>query len=144
MKIKLLNDGREKTFAVVMNDGDEVMANLASFAKEHGLAGSHFTGIGALREAMLGYFDWEKKDYKSIPVQEQVEVLSLVGDITLTENGDSKVHAHIVLGRESGAAIGGHLLEARVRPTLELIVTESPEHLRRRFDQISQLALIDL
>jgi len=90
----------------------------------------------------LGYFDWAKKDYKKIPVREQVEVVSLVGDIAEGEQGGPKVHAHVVLGRSDGAALAGHLLEAHVRPTLELMLVESPQHLRRWHDPESGLALI--
>jgi predicted DNA-binding protein with PD1-like motif len=115
---------------------------LQAFAREKRLAGSHFTAIGAFQDVTLGYFDWQKKDYKKIPVREQVEVVSLVGDIAATESGEPKVHAHVVVGRSDGTALAGHLLEAHVRPTLELVLTESPAHLCRRHDPESGLALI--
>src|SRR5262245_29794703 len=135
MRAKLLHEAEgQKTFALVFETGDEVMSNLAAFARENRLGGSHFTAIGAFQEATLGYFDWQKKDYKKIPVREQVEVVSLVGDIALGEGGGPKVHAHVVLGRSDGTALGGHLLEARVRPTLEVTLVESPKHLQRRHD----------
>ena len=73
---------------------------------------------------------------------EQVEVLSLAGDITSGPEG-RKVHAHVVMGKADGTAHGGHLIEARVRPTLEIVLTEAPRHLHRRFDSTSGLALID-
>ena len=91
----------------------------------------------------MGYFDWEKKDYKRIPLPEQVEVLALVGDIAL-DQGKPKVHAHVVVGKADGTAHGGHLLEARVRPTLEVVLVESPQHLQRQNDPESGLALLRL
>jgi predicted DNA-binding protein with PD1-like motif len=142
MKAKQLDDRGGKTFAVVFQTGDEVASGLLAFAREHRLAASHFTAIGACSDVTLGYFDWQKKDYQKIPVREQVEVLSLVGDITLGDKGEPKVHAHVVLGRSDGTTRGGHLLEAHVRPTLEVIVVESAAHLRRRHDTESGLALI--
>jgi predicted DNA-binding protein with PD1-like motif len=75
-------------------------------------------------------------------VREQTEVLALVGDVTLDEAGGRKVHAHVVLGKRDGAACGGHLLAAKVRPTLEVIFTESPGYLQRQHDPTSGLALI--
>lgn len=145
MKDKQLSDtAGQKTFALVFNTGDEVMETLQEFAKEKHLAGCHFTGIGALENCVLGYFDWQKKDYKRIPVPEQVELLSLVGDIAEKEDGAPQIHAHVVVGTSTGKVLGGHLLEAHVRPTLELILTESPVHLRRRHDLASGLALIDV
>ena len=145
MKAKLLNDRGEKVWALVFDTGDEVVAGLTEFARQNGLGGSHFTAIGAFRDVTLGYFDWEKKDYKRIPVREQVEVLSLVGDIAIDDQtGKPKVHAHVVLGKSDGSAAGGHLIEAEVRPTLEVILVESPRHLRRCHDAETGLALIQV
>ncbi|MBL0918970.1 MAG: DNA-binding protein [Hydrogenophaga sp.] len=141
MKAKVLNDAPERTIALILDRGDEVMATLHNFAVEHSLTASRVTAIGAFESATLGYFDWETRTYERIPVNEQVEVLSLVGDIAL--DGDKpKVHAHVVLGRRDGRAIGGHLLEARVRPTLEVMLIDSPDHLRRECDPVSGIALI--
>jgi predicted DNA-binding protein with PD1-like motif len=119
-----------------------VISGLTGFAREKRLAGSHFTAIGAFGEATLAYFDWETKEYKKIPVREQVEVVSLIGDVALAEDGSPQLHAHAVLGRSDGTALGGHLLEARVRPTLEVTLVETPRHLHRKHDPESGLALI--
>jgi len=144
VKAKLLHEQQgQKTFAVVFDKGDEVVAGLLAFAKENSLAASHFTAIGAFSDVTLGYFEWEKKDYRKLPVREQVEVLSLIGDVALNE-GEPKVHAHVVVGKVDGTAHGGHLMEAHVRPTLEVIVVESPEHLQRKTDEETGLALINL
>jgi uncharacterized protein len=150
MKSKLIDDPAQaagtasrKTFALIFSTGDQAMAGLKAFAEEQHLAASHFTAIGAFKEVTLGYFDWEKKDYLKIPVDEQVEVLSLVGDIAIN-NGKPNIHVHAVLGKRDGTTCGGHLIEAEVRPTLEVILTESPDHLIRRFDKESGLALISL
>ena len=110
-------------------------------AKENGLSAARFTAIGAFSDATLGYFDMEKKEYEEIPVDEQVEVLSLVGDIALFE-GEPKLHAHAVLGRSDGTTRGGHLLGAHVQPTLEVVIVESPEHLRRETDEETGLPLL--
>jgi uncharacterized protein len=143
MKSKMIYDGPQRTFVVVFDSGDEVLENLLAFAKEHRLSAAEFSGIGALSAAVLGYFDWQKKDYRRIPVDEQVEVLSLTGNIAVAD-GKPKLHPHVVVGKADGSAHGGHLLEARVRPTLEVIVTESPAHLQRRSDAETGLTLIRL
>jgi len=145
MKSKLLQQDGARSFALVFDRGDEIMAGLLAFAREQHLDAAHFTGIGALSDAVLGFFDWQSKQYRRNPVAEQVEVVSLVGDVTKGEKpGETVIHAHIVLGRADGAALGGHLIEAHVRPTLEVVITETPAHLRRRKDPVSGLALIDL
>jgi uncharacterized protein len=109
-----------------------------------GFGGSSFKAIGALSYAKLGWFNCETKQYDPACVlHEQVELLSLIGDIAL-KDGEPQVHAHVVVGRSDGTAHGGHLLEARVRPTCELILTESPSHLQKKVDPESGIALIQI
>ena len=143
MKHRLINESGEKTFALIFDKGDEVITGLQKFAKDQRLFASHFTAIGALSDVVLGFFDRGKKDYKKITVKEQLEVLSLTGDVAL-QDGVPKIHAHIVVGKSDGTAHGGHLLEGHVFPTLELILVESPKYLQRRIDEETGLALIDL
>jgi predicted DNA-binding protein with PD1-like motif len=143
MKTALLHeDDGLRTFAIVFATGDEPMRGLTHFAAQHQLKAAHFTAIGALSRAVVAFFDWESKNYRHIRIEEQVEVLSLVGDVTL-ERGEPKVHAHVVVGKANATAHGGHLIEAHVRPTLEVVLTEMPRHLERRFDPTSGLSLID-
>jgi predicted DNA-binding protein with PD1-like motif len=144
MQARLINQaGQQRTFVVVLDTGDEVMASLKRFVTQESLEAAQFTAIGAFRSAVLGYFDWESKDYRRIPVDEQVEVASFIGDLALGPDNKPSLHIHCVLGRRDGHALAGHLMEAHVRPTLEVIVTDSPVHLRKRHDPESGLALID-
>ncbi len=143
MQSKLLHEsGVVRTFALVLDSGDETMGCLAAFADEADLDAADFTAIGAFSRALVAYFDLERKDYEPIPVEEQVEVLSIVGHVT-REPGGRNVHAHAVLGKRDGTTVGGHLLEGHVRPTLEVVLTESPAHLRRTKDEETGLPLID-
>jgi predicted DNA-binding protein with PD1-like motif len=144
MRSKILNgNAGERTIALVFDTGEEPMTLLARFAEEHNLDAAHFTAIGAFSEVVVAYFDWETKDYLRIPIREQVEVLALVGDVAFSEKEKKpKIHAHVVLGKRDGTAHGGHLVEAHVRPTLEVILTESASFLARRHDPTSGLALI--
>ncbi len=144
---EILQSGMENknilTFALVFDKGDEVISALKQFATEQRLLASHFTAIGASSDAVVGFFDPVKKDYERITIPEQMEVLSLSGDVTI-ENDVPKIHAHVVVGKSDGTAHGGHLMEAHVFPALELILVESPKFLKRRFDQETGFALIDL
>ena len=144
MKTKLLNDDREKTYAIIYDKGDEFIGGLKGFAEEQALTSARFTAIGAFKDVVLQYFQRDKKEYKDIPVQEQVEVLTLAGDVALTPEGKPEVHAHVVLGKSDGTAIGGHIKQAHVWPTLELILTEYPDYLQKRSDPETGLTLIDL
>jgi uncharacterized protein len=142
MKSVVLEATGAKTWALIFDKGDEPVAGLTAFAKAEKLGGAHFTAIGAFSEVTLGYFDRAARDYKKTPLREQVEVLSLIGDVAL-DGGEPKVHAHVVVGLADGQTRGGHLLAARVWPTLELVLVESPRHLRKRHDPETGLALID-
>jgi len=143
MKTALLDErGGLRTFVIVLATDDEAVKSLTSFAVNQRLAASHFTAIGAFSRAVVAYFDWSAKQYRHISIDDQVEVLSLMGDVTI-EDGKPKVHAHVVLGKADATAHGGHLIEASVRPTLEIVVTETPRPLHRRFDPASGVALID-
>ena len=132
----------ERVFAVILETSDEVVTSLMAFARSNKLAGAQITAIGAFSDAVLNYFDWESKSYLEIPVNEQVEVASLVGDIALSPDGEPALHIHLVLGRRDGSALAGHLGSAHVRPTLEVILTEMPEHLQKVHDPETGLALI--
>ncbi|MDP8960763.1 MAG: DNA-binding protein [Actinomycetota bacterium] len=145
MKSKLLHESPERlrTFAVVFSKGDEAKSGLERFARDKRITGASLTAIGAFREATLAYFDPDELDYLDLPINEQVEVLSLMGNVTL-EEGDPVVHAHAVFGRRDGSTVGGHLKGATVWPTLEVLIEETPRHLRKRYDRETGLALIDL
>lgn len=140
--VEIQNTDGRRTFAIVFDSGDEVADGLLTFAREQGIEGAYFTAIGAFREATLGFWDVDRKEYRRLPVDEQVEVLSLAGNVAIEDRHGPKVHAHVVVGKADGSAHGGHLLEARVHPTLEVILVETPRHLRRAFDPQTGLALL--
>ncbi len=144
MRAKVLNPGPERSYALVFDAGDEPVSLITAFAKNHGITAARLSAIGAFSDVVLGYFDWQKKDYERIALHEQVEVLSFLGDIALGEDGAPKLHAHVVLGKRDGSAHGGHLLEGRVRPTLEVTLVQSPTALQKVHDPESGLALIRL
>jgi predicted DNA-binding protein with PD1-like motif len=131
-----------RIYVAVLDTGDEVTECLTRLAGDEKLTAAQVSAIGAFASATLAFFDWERKEYEKIPVYEQAEVLSLAGDIAQDEQGGPKLHLHAVLGKRGGTTVGGHLLDAHVRPTLEVILTESPAHLQRVNDSRSGLALI--
>ncbi|MFO1062056.1 MAG: PPC domain-containing DNA-binding protein [Dongiaceae bacterium] len=143
MRSQLLHEaGGRRSWAVVLATGDEAMASLQAFVDGQAIEAAQLTGIGAFERATLGYFDWPSRSYRRNEVPEQVEVASLIGDVAVAPDGKRTLHVHLVLGRRDGSALAGHLLAGTVRPTLEVIVTESPAHLRKRRDPESGLLLI--
>ncbi len=145
MRSKLIHEAHgQRSFIVVLDRGDEIKECLGRFAAAERLTAAQVTAIGAFERAVLLFYLWETKDYERIEVPEATEVVSLNGDIVLDEHDKPYLHLHALLGRRDGSTVGGHLDSAVVRPTLEVMVTESPAHLRRRHDPESGLALIRL
>jgi hypothetical protein len=143
MKSRLLHDNAgQRTFAVVLETGDESIGCLQAFIDKEKVTAAQISAIGAFSDAVLGYFDWQKKSYLRNAVSEQLEVASLLGDVALSPDHKPALHLHAVLGRRDGSALAGHLLSGHVRPTLEVILTESPAHLQKVHDPESGLALI--
>lgn len=137
-------DSSPKTFILIFKTGDELAKGLLKFAQEQKLSAASFKAVGALISVRLGWFNWETKKYEpSVTLDEQVELLSLIGDVAL-QDGKPVVHAHAVVGKKDGTAHGGHLLEARIRPTCEVVLTESPAQLQKHLDPESGIALISL
>ncbi|TIS85740.1 PPC domain-containing DNA-binding protein [Mesorhizobium sp.] len=134
----------QRTFVVVLDPGEEALAALTSFAIDQEIGGASLTAIGAFETAAVGWFDFKEKTYRKIPVLEQCEVLSAIGDVAMGDGGKPSLHVHVVLGLSDGTTRGGHLLEGLVRPTLEVALVEAPGRLRRRKRPELGIALIDL
>lgn len=137
-------DQHPRNYAIIFETGDELAKGLADFAKDQNLSDASFKAIGALASVSLAWFNPETKKYQtSVDLKEQVELLSMIGDVA-QHDGKPVVHAHLVVARSDGTTAGGHLLEARVRPTCEVFLTESPVHLSKALDPDSGLLLFKL
>jgi len=143
MKVQLLNPGEPtKQYAVIFYQGDEAFSGMLEFAQKYHVTSAHFTAIGAVNGATLGWFDPQRKMYKKIPIEGQHEVIGMSGDIALYE-GKPVVHTHMLVGDSNGTTQGGHVLVAYVSPTLEVMVTVDPVTMQKRFDPDTDLTLID-
>jgi len=142
--MRLAGEAGAETRVAILQSGEEAFATLTKFATDVGITAASLTAIGAFEKATVGWFDFEKKTYKKIEIAEQCEVLSAIGDIAVGDDGRASLHVHVVLGLSDGTTRGGHLLEGRVRPTLEVVLIDSPAHLRRRKKADLGIALIDL
>jgi uncharacterized protein len=143
MKTKVVEDADVVTYVVVCDPGDEAVAVLTQFAQAEDLEAASIAAVGAFEHAVVGWFDRAAKDYRRIRVDEQCEVLSLLGDVAQGQDGPI-LHMHTVLGLSDGTTRGGHLLEGKVFPTLEVVVTETPAQLRKVMRPDIGIALIDL
>ena len=144
LKVQLLSEqnGR-KTWVLAFHKGDEVMAGITEFARSQHLTAAHLIGIGAFSDASLAWFDISRKSFRTIPIRSEVEVVSLIGNITTDQDNAPLVHIHCALGDPDGNVKGGHLLEAHVSVTLEVFLTEEPTLVRKVMDEESGLKLIE-
>jgi predicted DNA-binding protein with PD1-like motif len=143
MQVKLLSQSRgQREFAVIFRAGDEPYAGLTRFAEQYRVQSAHFTAIGGFSDVRLAWFDLQKKMFRVNPVDQQVEVASLIGDIALL-NGKPQVHMHCVVALPDGATRGGHILGAHVSPLLEVFVTADPVPLYKERNAATGLTLIE-
>lgn len=143
MRYKVLEDiGGRRKFVLALDPGENAVETITTFAQEHDLGATSLTGIGAFAHCSLGYFNPATKEFRQNDITEQVEVLSMIGNIAVEANGKHKMHVHVVLGCIDATTRGGHLIEASVRPTLEIVLEESPAHLARGVDAKSGLVLL--
>jgi predicted DNA-binding protein with PD1-like motif len=140
----LAGDAGAETRIVILESGEEAFAALTKFANDAGMTAASLTAIGAFEKATVGWFDFEKKAYRKIEVAEQCEVLSAIGDVAVGDDGKASLHVHVVLGLSDGTTRGGHLLGGKVRPTLEVVLTDTPAKLRRKKKADLGIALIDV
>src|ERR1700738_2895789 len=144
MKSKLASEHDGRTFVLILDQGEEAFAAMTAFANEQAISAASVTAIGAFENAKVGWFDFAAKRYIPISVDEQCEVLSLLGDIAQGDDGKASLHLHAVLGLRDGSVRGGHLMEGIVRPTLEVTIVETAAHLRRKKRAELGIALIDI
>ena len=141
---KIAGDAGSETRVVVLDSGEEAFAALTKFANDAGITMASLTAIGAFEKATIGWFDFDNKTYKKIEVEQQCGVRSAIGDVAVGDDGKASLHVHVVLGLADGTTRGGHLMKGTVRPTLEVVLTDTPTHLRRKKNADIGIALIDL
>lgn len=141
MQARELTISLERTCVVGLDDAEEVIESLLSFARENGVTDGRLPALGAFSDAVIGVFDSASKDYVRTRLDEQVEVASMVGDFAL-HGAELKLHPHAVLSKRDCCAWGGELLKGHEHPTLE-VITVAPDNLQHRTDEPTGLPLID-
>lgn len=143
VKVKLISEnGATKTYVLIFAAGDEIMSGLKEFAVKYKVQSAHLTAIGDASAAKIGWYDQSRKMFRVNVINGFSEITSLIGDIALY-NGNPVVHCHINLAASDGLVHGGHLLEAFVAPTLEVMLTVEPAAIYKKFDPEFGINVID-
>jgi uncharacterized protein len=142
VKVKLLStNGEVKTYVLVFSPGDEVRSGLNDFAHNYGVKSAYFSGIGDVISAKVGFFDYERKMFRIIPIDTS-EITSFSGNIAIF-NGKAVAHTHVSVANRDGSVHGGHLLELYVGPTLEVFVIVEPTAIYKKLDTRYNAGVID-
>lgn len=121
--------------------GEELFATLLAWCKENNITGATFTGLGAADQLEVAYYHLPSKTYERHTVDDEVEILSLTGNLGTLE-GTKMLHIHGVFGRRDLSTFGGHLFKLRVSGACEIHLTLLPESLERSFDEVTGLNLL--
>lgn len=128
---------------VRLESGDRVMESLGRLLRAEGIGFAAVNGIGAVRQVRLSYWNAQTREYEAHEVEEQLEVVSLVGNVTLNDD-QPFLHLHISLGRHDLSVFGGHFNEAIAHPTLEVWLHPETRTVLRGRDESSGLAVMQL
>lgn len=130
-------------YFIRVDQGEEIVSILTKFCSEREIKLGKISAIGAVNEVKIGIFDPIKKEYNSNTIKGTFEILSITGNITLNKD-QPYLHMHIMLSDSGFNAFGGHLNEAVVSATCEVIIEELEGKLDRYFDENTGLNLIEL
>ncbi len=139
----MLFDRDDDRYIIRFEDGEAFPEHFLDFLAAHSIEGASFTGLGAFQRSRIAFFDVQARQYCDIELDEQLEVLSLVGNVAVHDQA-LLVHAHVTLGRRDGTTLGGHLRQGIVRPTLEVSLQALSTALHRAKDPKYGLPSLDL
>ena len=131
------------TYVIRLDPGDKVMESLRSLCDQDQIGAGVLYGLGAVEQAELGWFDREAKDYRTTRIEGPCEIVSLHGNVSRLD-GKPFLHCHIALADKTFGVRGGHLREAVVSATSEIVLTRFFEELERKKDERTGLYLLDL
>ncbi|MCS3501873.1 PPC domain-containing DNA-binding protein [Bradyrhizobium sp. 521_C7_N1_3] len=144
MKSKAINGGVERVFVFILDQGEEAFESITEFANRENITGASVSAIGAFSQAKVGWFEFAAKTFKPIEDNEQCEVLSLLGDVAQGDDSKAGLHLQSVLGLQDGTLRGADPLSGSVQPTLEVTITETVVHPRRKKRPDLVIALISI
>ncbi|GIW66312.1 MAG: hypothetical protein KatS3mg095_0210 [Candidatus Parcubacteria bacterium] len=132
----------QNQFLIRIEPDEELFDSLINFSKKYKIKSGFFYGIGASKKCVIGRYNENKKDYDWFEIKKQMEIGSLIGNLTLKEDR-LYLHIHATLGDRNLKAISGHLKELIVFPTCEIMFFTFNKKIERKFDKLTGLFLIE-
>ena len=126
-----------------LESGEALNASLLDWLAGQDIGYAVMTGLGAVSGATVSYWNGETREYEQHELNEQMEVVSLIGNATMKE-GRPFTHIHVTLGRRDLSVVGGHLNDLVVNPNLEIWLRAEDATVDRTLDERSGLFLMDL
>lgn len=117
----------DNTYIVSIQDKFSILEALTDFVTARNIESGEITGIGAVNEATLRFFDPEAKKYVNKTFNEQMEVSNISGNISEVE-GKPALHMHVTLGRSDYTSLAGHLFDAKIRGAGEFFIYPLNSH----------------
>lgn len=139
MIIKKINNNN---YLLRIEPKEELFLSLLNFAEKYKIKSGFFYGIGACKSCLIGRYNEKKKDYDWKKINQQMEIGSLIGNLTIKEN-HPYLHIHCVLGDRNLKSISGHLKELVVFPTCEIMFFKFNKNIKRKFDNLTKIFLIN-
>jgi uncharacterized protein len=130
-------------FVVRLDPEEEIVTALASFCEANRIDAGTVSGIGSARHAVIAFFDRDRREYESMTIEEDTEIASLTGNVAL-KDGKAFLHLHATLASRRFQVFAGHLMEARVASTTEVVIRPAEGWIQRAFDPQSGLYLLEL
>ena len=117
-----------RTYRINMKKGDEIMSGLTEFAEKYRIKNAYFTGLGAVNKGVFGWANPESGlGQKRIELNQEAEIVSFTGNISVDDQGRSVVHGHGSVSFSDGSVKGGHWWEAYVSIVAVIYVTEAED-----------------
>ena len=130
-------------YIIKIKRGEWILKSLKEFFDKEKIKNGFFIGLGAVRKVKLGIYNFYNKEYETNMFEEDLEINSLTGNVTLVD-GKAFPHAHIVLGKSNFTTLSGHLMDGEVSVVCEIIFIKLDSDIEWKFDKETGLRVMEL
>lgn len=130
-------------WVIVLKKGEKLIEKLKEFLEKENIKSGYLSGIGAVSSVELAHYNLQEKRYTTKKFDEPLEIVSLLGNVAMKEE-EKIIHCHIAVGTNKMNLYGGHLIEASVAATCEIVFNEFEVPVNKKKDPNTGLNLITI